>query len=85
MSSDLQRAKARAMVELLSYVEASFEDFINLFYAKDCCNMDQSRLVEFGHNIRQVLSKLFLLILNIWEFKINQTVTRESMPFPKPF
>eukprot|EP00794_Sanderia_malayensis_P019363 gene19363-21283_t len=33
-SSDLQRAKARSMVELLSFVKASIEHGTNLFYAK---------------------------------------------------
>ena len=51
LSSDLQRAKARAMVELLSYVEASIEDGVNLFYAKDLRNMYQRRLMELGHKI----------------------------------
>ena len=51
LSSDLQRAKARAMVELLSYVEALIEDGVNLFSAKDLRNMYQKRLVELGHKI----------------------------------
>ena len=50
MSSDLQRAKARAIFELLSCVGASIEDGVKLFHAKDLRNTPQ-RFLELGHKI----------------------------------
>ena len=49
IDTDYERAKARAFVELVSYIEGALEDGTYLFKVKDLWDLLHSRLKKLGH------------------------------------
>ena len=63
IDTDYERAKARAFVELVSYIEGALEDGTYLFKVKDLWYLLQNRLKELGHEftINKTRLKDFLM------------------------
>ena len=64
---DYERVKARAFVEVVSYVEAAIEGELYMFKVKELRCLYQKRLKEFGYDVEINKSKFKESILNYFE------------------
>jgi hypothetical protein len=68
-NSDFEKAKARAFVELIAYIEDKIEDDIFLFKFKELRTIYENRIKELGQDIQGVNKVIFKEnILNYFEF-----------------
>ena len=64
VDTDYEKAKARAFVEVVSYVEAAIEDELYIFKVKGLRRLYQIRLKEFGYDVEINKSKFKESILS---------------------
>ena len=67
VDTDYERVKARAFVEVVSYVEAAIEDKLCMFKVKEHRCLYQKRLKEFGYDVEINRSKFKESIRNYFE------------------
>ena len=86
VDTDYERVKARAFVEVVSYVEAAIEDELHMFKVKDLCCLYQKRLNEFAVMLKTIKANLrnpFLIILRALAYKNSQMERVKYLSFLK--